>query len=186
MFISPENLSALKEPFGLLLEEGCINKERIYNSIEHTKLIISVGDATTDRLNFYGIIPDVCVVDGIERRVQRRTPGGDLPLTLRGEMLQLKCSNPAGIISERAVEVLRDAIKNSNAKPVRVIVEGEEDLLTLPIIVLVPLDSVILYGQPLKGIVIVKVDSKTRKRAKDLMQSLGIYWIRGYDDAVAV
>jgi GTP-dependent dephospho-CoA kinase len=69
---------------------------------------------------------------------------------------------------------------------VRVIVHGEEDLLTLPILILIPAGSVVLYGQPLKGIVIVNVDSKTRRTAKDLMDSLGIKWMQGYDDAVAV
>ena len=82
--------------------------------------------------------------------------------------------------------MLRNAVKASSTNPVRVIVEGEEDLLALPIFLLVPYGSIVLYGQPLKGIVIVKIDSKTRKRAKDLMESLGIDWIGGNDDAVAL
>lgn len=184
MFLSPENLRILKEPFGLLLENRNVSKGKLYSSVKHAKLIVSVGDATTDRLNFYGIVPRVCVVDGRERRVLRKTIGGDL--LLQDHVVQLKCSNPAGTISKRAVQVLRDALRDSNTNPVRVIVDGEEDLLTLPILVLVPLGSVVLYGQPFKGIVIVKVDSKTHKTAKDLMESLGIYWMQGYDDAVAV
>ena len=55
----------------------------------------------------------------------------------------------------------------------------------MPIFLLVPYGSIVMYGQPFKGIVIVKIDSETRKRAKDLMESLGIDWIGGYDDAVA-
>ena len=81
--------------------------------------------------------------------------------------------------------MLCHALKASVTNPVRVIVEGEEDLLALPIFLLVPYGSVVLYGLPFKGIVIVKVDFKKRKRAKDLMESLGIDWIGGYDDAVA-
>ncbi|MGA9150098.1 MAG: GTP-dependent dephospho-CoA kinase family protein [Candidatus Nitrosopolaris sp.] len=184
MFFSPENLRILKEPFGLLLEDSNITKRSLYNSVNHAKSVVSVGDATTDRLISYGIVPRVCIVDGRERRAQRKTIGGESDL--QDHILQLKCSNPAGTISKRAVQVLRDALKDSNTNPVRVIVDGEEDLLTLPILVLVPLGSVVLYGQPFKGIVIVNVDSKTRKTAKDLMESLGIYWMQGYDDAVAV
>jgi GTP-dependent dephospho-CoA kinase len=183
MFLSPENLRILREPFGLLLENKSVSKVKLYNSVKHAKLIVSVGDATTDRVNSYGIVPGVCVVDGRERREQRKTAGGDSRLPNR--ILQLRCSNPAGTISRGAVQVLRDAVKASVTNPVRVIVEGEEDLLALPIFLLVPYDSVVLYGQPFKGIVVVKVDFKIRKRAKDLMESFGIDWIGGYDDAVA-
>lgn len=183
MFISPENLRILKEPFGLLLENKSVNKVKLYNSVKQAKLIVSVGDATTDRVNSYGIVPSVSVVDGRERREQRKKAGGDSLSPNR--ILQLSCSNPAGTISRGAVQVLREALKASVTSPVRVIVEGEEDLLALPIFSLVPYGSVVLYGQPFRGIVIVKVNLKTRKRAKDLMESLGIDWIGGYDDAVA-
>lgn len=182
MFLSPENLRILKEPFGLLLENESITKAKLYNMVKHARLIVSVGDATTDRVNLYGIIPNVCVVDGRERRKQRKTPGGDSPLS---NHVQLRCSNPAGTISIGAIQVLRDALKAGVTNPVRVNVEGEEDLLALPIFFLVPYGSVVLYGQPFKGMVIVEVDFKTKKRAKDLMESLGIDWIGGYDDAVA-
>jgi uncharacterized protein (UPF0218 family) len=171
MFLSPENLRVLKEPFGLLLENRNITKENLFSHLKSAKLIVSVGDATTDRLVSYGIVPGLCVVDGRERRVQRKTIGGDS--LLENHVLQTRCSNPAGTISKGAVRALRDALSDSSTNPVRVIVEGEEDLLTLPILVLVPLGSVVLYGQPFKGIVIVRVDSKTRKTAKDLMESLG-------------
>jgi uncharacterized protein (UPF0218 family) len=183
MFLSPENLRILKEPFGLLLENKSVNKARLYSSVKHAKLIVLVGDATTDRVTLDGIIPSVCVVDGRERRVQRITAGGES--LLQNQVLQLRCSNPAGTISKGAVQVLRDAIKASSTNPVRVIVEGEEDLLALPIFLLAPYGSIVMYGQPSKGMVIVKIDSETRKRAKDLMESLGIDWIGGYDDAVA-
>ena len=183
MFLSPENLRILKEPLGLVLENKSVTKAKLYNSVKHAKLIVSVGDATTDRVNLHGIVPSVCIVDGRERREQRKTAGGDS--LLPNQILQLRCSNPAGTISRGAVQVLRDALRASVTNPVRVIVEGEEDLLALPIFLLVPYGSVVLYGLPFKGIVIVKVDFKTRKRAKDLMESLGIDWIGGYDDAVA-
>jgi uncharacterized protein (UPF0218 family) len=171
MFLSPEDLRILKEPFGLLLENRNITKETLLRYLKSAKLIVSVGDATTDRLISYGIVPGLCVVDGRERRVRRKTIGGDS--LLENHVLQIKCSNPAGTISKSAVHALRDALSDGTTNPIRVIVEGEEDLLTLPILVLVPLGSVVMYGQPFKGIVIVKVDSRTRKTAKDLMERLG-------------
>src|SRR5215472_5598241 len=93
MFLSPENLRALKEPLGLLLEDKDVTRQKLDSFLENAKFIVSVGDATTDRLNRYGIVPRVCVVDGRERRAQRKSIGGDS--ALQNQVLQLKCSNRA-------------------------------------------------------------------------------------------
>jgi uncharacterized protein (UPF0218 family) len=84
---------------------------------------------------------------------------------------ELRCSNSAGTISREAVSLLQDALRSHY--PVRVIVDGEEDMLALPIFSIAPDCSVVLYGQPLEGIVIVKITPKTRKKAKDLMDRIG-------------
>ena len=85
---------------------------------------------------------------------------------------ELKCSNEAGTISKKAVELLQDALEMSS--PVRIIVDGEEDLLALPLLLIVPEGSVLMYGQPYEGLVVVKINSKVRKKAKDLMDRIGM------------
>jgi uncharacterized protein (UPF0218 family) len=85
---------------------------------------------------------------------------------------QLNCSNPAGTISKEAVCILQNALRMST--PVRVIVNGEEDMLALPIFTNAPDGSVVMYGQPLEGMVVVKINPTIRKRAKDLMDRIGI------------
>jgi uncharacterized protein (UPF0218 family) len=85
---------------------------------------------------------------------------------------ELKCSNEAGTISKKAVELLQDALEMSS--PVRIIVDGEEDLLALPLFLIVPDKSVVMYGQPYEGLVVVKIDLKIRKKAKDLMDRIGM------------
>jgi uncharacterized protein (UPF0218 family) len=57
--------------------------------------------------------------------------------------------------------------------PVRIVVSGEEDLLALPLFVMVPNGSVVLYGQPLEGMVIVRIDEKIRWKARDLLYRIG-------------
>jgi uncharacterized protein (UPF0218 family) len=54
-----------------------------------------------------------------------------------------------------------------------VFVDGEEDLLALPIFALARDQSVVLYGQPLEGIVVVKIDNKLKEKAQDLLDSIG-------------
>jgi uncharacterized protein (UPF0218 family) len=165
----------------MLLESQRINRRRILKFTKNAALVVSVGDATTDRLWSLGILPNLSVVDGREQRFQRAIRGGEF-LTSR---LNLECTNPAGYITENAIRVLQAAISACAHTPVRVNVRGEEDLLVLPILMMIPIGSTIMYGQPFRGIVIVTVDSWFRKKAKDLMESLKLVWKWGYDDAVA-
>jgi uncharacterized protein (UPF0218 family) len=56
--------------------------------------------------------------------------------------------------------------------PVRVFVYGEEDMLALPLFIMVPDGSVVLYGQPLEGMVIVKVNEDIRRKAQYLLDEI--------------
>lgn len=185
MYISRENLRILKEPFGLLLKDNEITSSKLHSVLDRAKMIVSVGDATTDRLSLCGLIPSVYVVDGKERREKRPMVGGESHP--KSGLRELRCSNPAGTISKGALRVLQEAlVLASESLPVKVFVEGEEDLLVLPLLFLVPDGSVILYGQPLEGIVVVKVSPEVSRKAKDLMDKLEIDSHWGHDDAVAV
>ncbi len=181
IYLNPENLRALKEPFGILLEAEKINRKSIVEFTKRAVLVASVGDATTDRLWSFGLVPNIFVVDGREQRFERGVRGGE-SLT---SSLNFECYNPPGCITENAIRVLHAAINNSTNSNVRVIVRGEEDLLVLPILMMIPYGSVVMYGQPCKGIVIICVDPRMRNKAKHLMERFGIDWKRGYDDAVA-
>ena len=50
-------------------------------------------------------------------------------------------------------------------KNTALLVDGEEDILTLAAILSAPDHSIIIYGQPREGSVIVKVEDKVRKLA---------------------
>ena len=52
---------------------------------------------------------------------------------------------------------------------VRIMVNGEEDLLVLPVCVYAPENSVVMYGQPNQGLVIVKVTPEIRNKAQKLL-----------------
>ena len=83
-----------------------------------------------------------------------------------------KCVNKQGTVSREAYNILKKIFqRKENAM---IFVNGEEDLLALPVFVFAQEKSVVLYGQPLEGIVIVKVDNKLKKKAQDLLDSIGI------------
>ena len=134
--------------------------------LEGIKKIITVGDATTERLISFGITPDIAVTDGMERRSR-------LDHTINYRAIEMVCSNPAGMISEEAVRVLRSALEASS--PSRVKVQGEEDLLALPLFALAPKGSAVLYGQPLEGIVLVNITEEKQAQAKAIMKKFFDY-----------
>ena len=157
-------LAELKKPFGTLILDAQVTKEKIASTVRGAR-VMTVGDATTERLLAFGIVPDVAVVDGKERRRKRAYPEFDATMMM--------CKNPAGVISKQAVDTLMHALKTK--PPVQVVVvEGEEDLLALPVFAMAPDDAVVLYGQPLEGLVVVRITPEIRNRAKNLMERIGV------------
>jgi uncharacterized protein (UPF0218 family) len=156
----------LKRPFGTLVPEQDITKQKILSMLEGVKRIFTVGDATTERLVSFGITPDIAVVDGLERRLRR-----DRSIDYHAK--EMLCTNPAGTISKEAVNVLQIALKTS--PPITVKVKGEEDMLALPLFTLAPKGSAVLYGQPLEGIVLVYITEEKQNQAKDLMEKISSY-----------
>src|ERR671922_505801 len=160
---SPEDFQKLKRPFGTLIPDKKVTKQKLSSLLKDAKKVIAVGDATTERLFGFGIIPDVAVVDGKERRSKRSYPANY-------QAQEPQCANPAGSISKQAVDILQGALKSREA--VRVLVEGEEDLLALPLFVMAPEGSAVFYGQPLEGMVGVKNKTAKQKQAKVLMDRI--------------
>jgi uncharacterized protein (UPF0218 family) len=165
MPLSPKDVQLLKKPFGTLIPDRQVTKQKVTFMLKGSKKVFAVGDATTERLIDFQIIPDMAVIDGKERRSKRSYPA-DYPAR------ELRCTNPAGTISKAAVKVLQNAMQMS--PPIRVLVDGEEDMLALPIFAMAPEGSAVLYGQPLEGLVVVGITPAKQKQAKDLMDRIGI------------
>ena len=165
MPVSPDDLQKLKNPFGELIPDSELDEQRIRATIKGAKFVVTVGDATTERLVSFKIIPDIAVIDGKERR---SAAGHRASYHAR----QLQCANPSGGITTEALEILRQAVTGTH--PVRIVVEGEEDMLALPMFWMAPEGSVVLYGQPLEGIVAVNISASKKNEAKDLMDRIGI------------
>jgi len=53
-----------------------------------------------------------------------------------------------------------------------VLVEGEEDLLVLPLMAEAPIGSVIIYGQPHEGLVVITVTDERRRWAKGFLDRM--------------
>lgn len=126
-------------------------------------MITTVGDETTERVFMAGITPDVQIVDGKSMRKFRPFPVGSYKEEKR-------VVNDPGRISEQAMSVMIESYQGN--RPVRIIVDGEEDLLALPAINLSPIGAIVLYGQPKEGIVMVEVNSKVKQKVQAILKEM--------------
>ncbi len=160
----PESMrESLKKPLGLLLAERDATRDNIARNLPEGAYIITVGDATTEKMIGLGLEPHLQIVDSLEKRHRRDVPGGRI-------VTAFECTNPPAEITDESIEAIKKAV---GAKPpARITVMGEEDLLVLPAAVSAPENSVILYGQPNEGLVIVRVDEGIREQARKIMAQM--------------
>ncbi len=156
----------LKKPLGLLLtkEEGPPT-EQLKRILEERKIatIIVVGDYTARRVLERGLDADVYILDNRIMRKPTRPVSLDLEQTIHVQ-------NPAGEITEEAWMAVKQAIRLK--KKTRVVVDGEEDLLTLPAILFSPIGSLVLYGQPMRGLVVVEVTKEKKVEIKRVIDKM--------------
>jgi len=162
MQFSNEELQLFKQPAGILIKNDKISSDSLSPYLK-TQLIVSVGDATTEKLLSLGIIPSIQIIDGKERREMRKPPE-------KGHAVEIKCINPAGGISSDAISAVKTAL--SSQKPVRIAVDGEEDLIGAVVLALAPDGSVMFYGQPSEGLVVVRINEESRSRFGEVINRI--------------
>ena len=176
MPLKDEHINLLKRPFGLLIKQEEISKENIFSLIKESNMIITVGDATTEKILSFDLMPSLSIIDGIERRIKK----SELEiLNLKNTFLtknhiynQYQCKNTKGTISKEAYLTIKKILVEK--EQAIIFIDGEEDLLALPVFALAPLGSIVFYGQPLEGIVMVKINDEIKKKSSNLIKSIGI------------
>ena len=155
----------LKQPLGELIagtSSECIKAlERVLEKERPTSLIL-VGDAVSRNSVRSGIKPDIIVIDKREmRREAIQFPHGSKHV--------VRTTNAAGTIDLGAWRTIEEAIGEGNSV---VLVEGEEDLLTLIAVLVAPSGSLVVYGQPNEGIVLVRVSPEKKKEIQGIIEEM--------------
>ena len=150
----------LKIPLGLLLLENQTDKKNIQKHISKNSYIITVGDRTTKKMIEFGLIPSLQIIDGQEKREKKDPPK-------LANAIELTVQNPAAEITSQSIEMIKNALMMQ--PPVRLFVDGEEDLLVLPVCIYAPENAIVLYGQPNEGLVIVKITPEIRNKVQSLL-----------------
>ena len=156
----------MKKPQGLLID-GSLEKtmKRLKALIEKEKpsSVISVGDVVSRDMIEYGVSLNVLIVDN---KVMRKPIQ---PITVDADQT-LYAENPPGAITDEAWAAIKSAIEQKGRT--RVMIDGEEDLLTVVAVLSAPADAFVVYGQPHVGIVVVKVTEESRKNMRRIVDSM--------------
>jgi uncharacterized protein (UPF0218 family) len=162
----PEELrTKLAVPLGTVYSAEEVMGPDFLKLVRSASMTITVGDRVTDTLGGIGRTPDVQVVDGVERRVGREVPAVPFARLIR-------VKNPAGMLTEDSIVGMKKAFLGK--KPVRVQVEGEEDLMAMLAIAMAPVSAIVFYGQPGVGVVAVKANAIAKSRNRAILAQMGI------------
>jgi len=157
----PDSLrDQMKIPLGILLPENQTQKNEIQKYLHENPYLITVGDRTTEKMINFDLIPSMQIIDGQEKRKKREPPKSQ-------HTTELNVDNPAAEITTESIYVIKKAFTMKS--PVRIFVNGEEDLLVLPVCIHAPDNAVVMYGQPHEGLVIVKITGEIRNKVQTLL-----------------
>ncbi|MGL6298520.1 MAG: GTP-dependent dephospho-CoA kinase family protein [Methanobacteriaceae archaeon] len=179
MLILDKNLRhEFKKPLGDLYASF----DEAVSKINPNSFLISVGDETTKNLIESGLKSDISIIDNL---IQRKNSNYEFENHDNIFKNILRAENPPGTISTSLWETIELAInsglginndsdtykasdKNNNFL---IVVNGEEDLAVLPCILMAPENTVLLYGQPNEGVVLVDAQ-KAKNKAKKFISKL--------------
>jgi uncharacterized protein (UPF0218 family) len=183
LFILPDSLrSQLAKPMGLLYTfvDDVPPEKRILPMLQqHTNLIVTVGDVVTDSLFSIHFYPNIAIVDN-------KTLRGEYKSNNFSNLETFSVKNPPATITYFAWNLIHNLYKSfkednisdkmdlshhSNKENTKIVViDGEEDLLVIPCIMAAPIGSLIIYGQPKQGIVVINVNKSIRETTANLLQ----------------
>lgn len=158
-----------KDPFGPL-----------YTDVDallaaHDAPIVTVGDIVTYHFAEAGHQPLLALVDG---RTKRETAPDPVRERLDAQPNQVSVTNPAGVLTAELLSAIGDALADvgsgdenpdASSTGTTLVVEGEEDLATVPAVLAAPLGATVVYGQPDEGMVAIDVTEPHREQFRELL-----------------
>lgn len=124
--------------------------------------IALLGDQVTERFIKHHLPFHFSIIDHKINRLAHQTDLGSYQPSFT-----LKTLNPPGVIEPHAADALATLIGHGSGL---LIVSGEEDLLGFPLVAHLPLQSLIVYGQPNLGMVGIEVTEPEKERLLQLIR----------------
>ena len=154
--LGPVQRAFFKEPQGPVLQAEQLQSD------EGAPFVVVVGDSTLETFITHKISYDLGIYDFQKKRQE------DISEILKPIEPELTATNPAGSISLHLTKSLQTAL-NQNLK--HLFVQGEEDLATVALFLLLPLNSIVYYGQPNLGIVRVVITEDFKEQVYQVLET---------------
>lgn len=154
LYLTNKLRGVLEKPFGTTIlgkKESVAKKFNEFCQKKRFKKVITVGDFCSKTLK-----SNVKIFDG---RVERNRK---IPLL----KYELTLINPPAALDKAGWSVIKKAIKENK----NIFVDGEEDLLVLPCVLLSEENYLVVYGYPKKGICLIEVSSKKKKEIRGFLK----------------
>lgn len=148
----------LKDPMGPIETDADVLLEAVSGPL------IAVGDVVTYHILQAGHHPDVALVD---ERTKRQTVDEEIREVVT-DATHLEVENPPAEITADVVDAVLEGLERE--EPTTILVDGEEDLVALPAILLAPEGASVVYGQPDEGMVHVTVTDDVRADVRALLE----------------
>ena len=133
---------------------------------EGIKDVICVGDEVSYDFLKKGFKPKNVIIDG---KVKRKEIDYKY-FILKHYSHNFSVKNDPGMISRKVWLIMNYAFITDSV----ILVDGEEDLLTYPAVLLAKNGSVVIYGQPEKGKVLIRVNEKKKEKLRKKLEEFEI------------
>ena len=157
----------LKRPLGELIKgEAPLPYLRILEKIRKANYIITVGDIVTENLLRVGVFPDIAIYD---HKTKRRKYNSKIEL----DAVVITVNNPAGTITKTLLVAIKRSVELARkGKRVCIDVCGEEDLAVIPAVLYAPEGTLVIYGQPEEGVVIIEVTTEYKCKCAEILRKM--------------
>ena len=170
----PESLREyFGKPHGRLYEGSGEELYRQIQEVKKARIVACVGDVVSYFALKAGIGPHIVIFDAKTKREEVDQEFLERINLLTENYAEIEVFNPQAVISLELVEGLVEAVGAAEkGEKVKIFVRGEEDLATMPLIAILPEDSVILYGMPGKGVIALEITRDKKLLILDILQKM--------------
>ena len=147
------------------MDQQVVEKFKAIAREKRPSRIVTIGDTVTKSLVRSGIAIQLAVTDNRSMRKRIR------PVKYPADTV-LHAENPAGKITEEAITKIREALTMPGR--VQVMIDGEEDLLALVAVLYAPEKSLVVYGQPNEGMVVVEVTEEKKTETCKFLEAMKV------------
>jgi uncharacterized protein (UPF0218 family) len=171
-FLLPKDMrEELKKPLGKLITIEPTKTLIKLVKKEQPPLVVLVGDYCVQKAIEHNFIPNLSIIDGRNLR----EPFDEIIIE-NGKLVN--SNNPQATITIDTWKIIRKILsgllENKEKQPIILYIDGEEDLLVLPVVLELPENSFVVYGQPHEGIVLINVTPNVKLKCKKLIERMKV------------